>query len=261
MISYSNRPLPALSGIGALRLSAELREGRRAQERAGKRTRGTLAATTLLLAGLGALGGPGAAQAQEALPILERASERYAALDGFCADFRQELNVALLRQTTVSRGELCQRPPGRFEMRFTDPEGDRIVADGTHIWIYFPSTDPGQAFQIRAPGAQGRFDFHSEFLSEPGRRYRSTLEGREEVDGRTAHRILLEPREPSPYARVRVWVDAENHLVRRMEIHEEGETVRLLDFRNIRLNPELEADRFAFDPPPGVQVIRREGIR
>ena len=29
-------------------------------------------------------------------------------------------------------------------MSFTDPEGDVIVSDGTHIWIYYPSTDARQ---------------------------------------------------------------------------------------------------------------------
>lgn len=224
----------------------------------GRLLRGALAALAALAAA-GATALP--ISAQEAVAILEAASARYRALDGFCADFEQELYVALLRQTTTSRGELCQRPPGRFEMRFTEPEGDRIVADGSHIWIYFPSTDPGQAFQIRAEGAEGRFDFHAEFLSEPGLRYRSTLEGTDEVAGRRAHRILLEPREPSPYERVRVWIDAADRLVRRMEIHEEEGTVRRLDFRNLRLDPPLSAERFTFHPPEGVRVIVREGMR
>lgn len=201
------------------------------------------------------------AGAQDAVPILERAAERYRAMDGFCADFRQELHVALLRRTTHAEGELCQRPPGRFDMAFTEPAGDRIVADGTHIWIYFPSTDPGQVVRIRRAGAEERFDFHAEFLSDPGERYRSTLEGSEEVDGRVTHRILLEPRQPSPYLWARVWIDARDHLLRRLEIQEEGETTRLLEFSNLRVNPALPADRFAFEPPAGVQVIRREGIR
>jgi outer membrane lipoprotein-sorting protein len=205
--------------------------------------------------------GPQEAAAQDPIPVLERASEVYRGLDGFCADFRQELRVQLLRQTTRSRGELCQRPPGRFEMRFTDPEGDRIVADGTHIWIYFPSTDPGQVFRTRLAAAEGRFDFHREFLSEPAERYRAAHEGVEDVDGRRTHRILLEPRDPSPYVQVRVWIDAEDHLLRRLEIHEEGETVRLLELTNLRLDPVLRAERFVFEPPEGVRVISREAFR
>jgi outer membrane lipoprotein carrier protein len=222
---------------------------------------GTGVAATLALALLALPGVTPSAAAQDALPILERAAVRYQSLDGFCADFHQDLRVTLLRQEIRSRGVICQKPPGRFEMRFTDPAGDRIVSDGSHIWIYFPSSDPGQVLQIGARGAEGRFDFHAEFLSEPGLRYRSTLEGREEVDGRMSHRILLEPRTPSPYERVRVWIDDREHLLRKLEIHEEGETIRVLDLTNLRLNPTLLADRFQFRVPEGVQVIRREGLR
>jgi hypothetical protein len=36
-------------------------------------------------------------------------------------------------------------------MRFTDPNGEAIVMDGEYIWIYTPSTTPGQVFARRFP--------------------------------------------------------------------------------------------------------------
>lgn len=192
-----------------------------------------------------------------ALALLERASRRYQGLQGFCADFQQVVQNDLLRRTIRSHGELCQMGSDRFEMRFADPEGDRVVADGRHLWIYFPSTDPYQAFQTDPGAAQGRFDLHAEFLQEPGRRYAPNLQGREVIDGRETRILALTPLVPSPYLRARIWVDDGEALIRRIEITETEGFVRTVTLRSLRLNPSLPASRFTFEAPPGVRVVRR----
>jgi len=198
-----------------------------------------------------------ALQAQGPVSVLERAAARHEALDSFCADFRQEIEVTLLRETMRSRGELCQARSDRFDMRWTDPAGDRIVADGTDLWVYYPSTDDGQAFRTRLAGTDGRFDLHREFLSDPGERYAAELEGEDTVDGLDAWVLSLTPRVPSPYLHARVWIDKDQYLIRRLEIREESESIRTVELSGIRLDPVLPADRFQFVAPAGVQVITR----
>lgn len=211
------------------------------------------------LTGAALAGGVGASPlaGQDAITLLERAAERYRAMDGFCADFRQVVQNDLLRDATRSRGELCQAGTDRFEMRFTEPEGDRVVADGRHVWVYFPSADAGQVFRTQLQATEGRFDLHREFLSEPGERYAPTYQGTEEVDGYATHVLSLEPLRPSPYLRARLWLDADRSLIRKVEIVEDEGFVRVLELSRIRVNPSIPADRFRFDPPAGVQVIVR----
>jgi outer membrane lipoprotein carrier protein len=193
----------------------------------------------------------------EALAILTRAAERYEGMSGFCAQFRQVVVNDLLRQTTRSRGELCQRRPDRFDMRFTDPEGDRVVADGRYLWAYFPSTDPGQAFRTDPGAAEGRFDLHREFLGEPGERYAPTLEGRETLEGRAVHLLALRPLRTSPFLRARIWVGVDDALIRKIEITETEGFVRTLELSSMQLDPSLPDARFRFDVPPGVRVVSR----
>jgi outer membrane lipoprotein carrier protein len=201
--------------------------------------------------------GPSFASAQDAIGVLVRAEERYATLDGFCADFRQEIDVTLLRRTIRSAGELCQLPPDRFEMRWSDPSGDRIVADGSYLWAYHPSTNDGQVFRSRLEAAAGRYDLHREFLSNPGQRYEARFDGREEFDGRSCYVLTLRPRAESPYRQATVWIDERDHLIRKLVIVEESESVRTLELTDIRLNPSPAEGWFRFDPPAGVQVITR----
>ncbi len=197
------------------------------------------------------------ATSAEALAILTRAAERYEGMAGFCAQFRQVVENDLLRQTTRSRGELCQRRPDRFDMRFTDPQGDRVVADGRYLWAYFPSTDPGQAFRTDPGAAEGRFDLHREFLGEPGERYAPTLQGRETLEGRVVHVLALRPLRTSPFLRARIWVDVDEALIRKIEITETEGFVRTLELSSMQLNPSLPDARFHFDVPPGVRVVSR----
>jgi outer membrane lipoprotein carrier protein len=220
----------------------------------------------LSLVGTALLSGAGRGEAQAGQPgpngpdataILARAAARYEALQGFCAEFRQTIDVTLLRQTRESRGELCQAKPNGFEMRWDDPEGDRIVADGSDLWVYFPSTDEGQAFRTPIESSEGRFDLHREFLSDPGERYEATFLRTERIDGRDTYVLLLRPRAPSPYVETTLWIDTAESLIRRLEILEESESIRTLDLVGMRLNPQIPPERFRFDPPPGVQVITR----
>lgn len=194
---------------------------------------------------------------QDALQILEVASERHQDLAGFCAEFRQVVVNDILRQTTRSRGEICQARSDRFEMRFSDPEGDRVVADGRYIWIYLPSTDPGQVFQATLNGRGGQFDLHREFLTDPGERYLPTLGGQADVSGRTTWVLELEPIRTSPFLRARIWIDVADHMVRKLELTEDEGFVRTVELSDFRLDPAVPAERFRFEPPDGVQVIRR----
>ena len=41
-------------------------------------------------------------------------------------------------------------------MDFHEPEGDLIVADGSHLWLYYPSTHPGQVIRSEIEARHNR---------------------------------------------------------------------------------------------------------
>jgi len=209
----------------------------------------------------GALPGPArpeapATPADDAIAVIERAGARYQQAGAVCADFVQELVVPLLGEKRTSRGLLCQQRPNLFTMRFTDPDGDRIVADGQYLWHYTPSTDRGQVVRIPlAAGAHGALDFHREFLENPAEKYVTRLEGQETVAGNATHRILLRPRQPSGYREAVLWIDVRSSLVRRVEIREENGSVKTITLSSIELGATPPTDAFRFTPPPGTQIF------
>lgn len=187
--------------------------------------------------------------------ILRATSTAYEGLRSFRAEFEQTLQNTIIGRTTTSRGTVYQRQPDRFLMDFSDPEDDLIVSDGDYFWMYFPSVDAKQV--LRTPrGAQG-LDLHAQFIGDPVRRFETTYHGTETVRGRPAHVMTLVPRERLGYQRLKVWIDHEDHLVRRFELTEANDNVRHFEFRDMVRNPTLPNDLFEFTPPQGAQVVTR----
>lgn len=193
----------------------------------------------------------------DAASILRRAERAYDAVRSMEAEFVQDLTVPLLDRTQRSRGRIYHRRPDRFLMKFTDPAGDVVVADGRSLWLYYPSTDAKQVIQTSVAEGGQQVDFQREFLSNPTARFSATLNGVEAVNGRPADVLTLVPRQASPYTRVKIWVDRQDALVRRFEITEQNESLRRLELRNLKPNVQLGDALFRFSPPPGTQVFQQ----
>ncbi len=190
--------------------------------------------------------------------ILERAAAAYENVRSMQAEFTMTMTNPLLRRTTNSRGTLYQRRPDRIALRFSEPAGDVIIGDGRHFWIYYPSVDEQQVIRMPAgQGAAGGVDLHAQFVGDPTERFRATLHGTEQVAGRPAHVLTLEPRGPVAYTALRVWLDTDDYLARRFEIVEESGAVRRFEFTRLRTNLTLEDATFRFTPPAGARIVDR----
>jgi outer membrane lipoprotein carrier protein len=201
---------------------------------------------------------PGGAQAPNA--TLERAVRAYKNVRTMRASFTQTITNPLLGQTVNSTGELVQRRPNHVSVRFTDPAGDRIVADGKWVWFYLPSSTPGQVVRSRiTKGGSGSPDLTAQFLETPASRFDVTSLGREKVNGRTAYVLSLVPKPgvDAPFTKAVIWVDSADALIRQFELTEPSEVVRRVTIRTVTLNPPVAASAFQFRPPSGTKVIEQ----
>jgi outer membrane lipoprotein-sorting protein len=198
------------------------------------------------------------AQDSRALALLQEAGREYQAIRGFCAGFHQILEVPLLQEVNESRGSLCQEKPNLFAMRFSDPEGDLLVSDGSWFWVYYPSSDPRQVLQFDMQSQPGGVDFHREFLESPGEKYQMEYLGEEAVSGRPAHVISLTPVASVGFEAARIWLDPTRSLIVKARVEMENGSVRTVTLSDIVLNPPEDPARFRFTPPDGAQVIRRD---
>src|ERR671936_2185723 len=90
-------------------------------------------------------------RAQSVDETLDRASKAWSRVKTARASFEQTVTNSLTGSTAKARGEFQQQRPGKLAIRFTEPAGDRIISDGRWVWIYLPSSAPGQV--VKRPAA------------------------------------------------------------------------------------------------------------
>ena len=157
---------------------------------------------------------------QDPWPVLDRASSAFQAVQTLAADFVQVITNPMIGEPDTTRGRLFQRRPSRFAMRFSEPAGDRIVADGRYLWLYTPSSAPGQVIRGRIPdtGTTGP-NLIGQFVERPRERYRARYVRADSTGAGWADVVALTPRDSSlPYYGAMLWVGRTDGLVRRIEI-------------------------------------------
>lgn len=188
--------------------------------------------------------------------IMVRAAETFSGLSSLVADFRQRIDDPAIGPMDA-RGTWYQMGSNRFAMRFSDPANEAIVMDGTKVWVYTPSTSPGQVLRFPMPGGQVYgYNAMAWLLDRPAERYRTTWLREETIDGAKTDVLRLEPLAPDPHFRRAVlWVDRTTNLPRKLEIDERVGSKRTLTLTRIRPNGAVAPSLLEFRVPSGVRVI------
>jgi len=190
--------------------------------------------------------------------VLDRAVAAYQGVNTLRADFTQHLRDPMLGTDDTTRGEFLQQRPNKVAMRWRQPAGDMLVVDGQTLWVYLPSSTPGQVVRSDIQGRPGQSpDVVAEFLDRPRDRFTITYQRSEAVGSRMADVLRFVPKDAAnaPYRRVDIWVDRQDALPRQVEINEVSGAVRRITFDRLRVNSTIPARMFTFTPPPGVRVV------
>ena len=200
---------------------------------------------------------PNRPTAQDPAPILDRASQSYDTVRTLQADFVQVVDNPMIGDPDTTRGRLYQRRPGYFAMRFTEPKDDRIVADGRHLWLYTPSTTPGQVIRSAIPGTGTTGpNLIGQFVEHPRERYDARYVRADSLSGGAVDAITLTPHANDlGYSEATVWIDRKDGLVRRIDIVETSGQRRTIILRNLAINQVVPAREFRFSPPAGSRVV------
>jgi outer membrane lipoprotein carrier protein len=198
-----------------------------------------------------------AARAQAPAATLDKAIAAWSKVRSLSGSFEQSLTNPLLRSTNVARGDFRQQRPNKLAIRFTDPAGDAIVADGKFLWVYLRQAAPNQVIKrAQTDDMEVPLDL-SQFLDGTGSKYDLVSKGAEPVAGRPAKVIGLTPRKNtrSPFTTATIWVDDADGLIRQFEVVEPSGTTRRIRLTTVTMNPALTASDFAFSVPKGAKIV------
>lgn len=172
--------------------------------------------------------------------------------------FEQSIVNPVTGSTMTAKGALLQEKPDKLAITFSDPAGDRIVADGKFVWVYLQSATPGQVIKLtNAAAGASNTDLLGQFITTPRSAYDVTDAGRDDVLGRPARALLLVARQGQtlPFIRAKVWVDSADALIRQFESTDATGITRKVKILSLATNVAVDAKAFAFVLPAGVRVI------
>ena len=189
---------------------------------------------------------------------IDRAVEAWDKVKTVRGTFEQTVTNSLTGSSAVARGKYVQQRPNRLAIRFTQPASDAIVSDGKYVWVYLPSTAPGQV--VKRPATERGstpIDLTGQFLDEPRAKYDIVAAGTRTVDGHAAHGLTLTPKPgvKAPFTRATVWVDDDDSFIREFEETEPSGVTRHVRLTSMEPNAAVDRQAFEFTIPPGAKIV------
>lgn len=198
---------------------------------------------------------PGAAQAQNADAIIDRAVAAYARLTSMRAEFRQTLTNPLTGSTQTTSGVILRKKPNFLSINFES--GDRVAADGSTLWLYLPSSTPGQVVRMPYTGSNAiTVDPAQQFLDSPRSRFNVSSSGAATIAGRATHAVTLVPkRSNAGFTTARIWIDDNDSSIRQFDVETANGLRRHVVITRFTPNPQIGNSSFRFSVPRGAKVI------
>jgi outer membrane lipoprotein carrier protein len=169
-------------------------------------------------------------------------------MDNLSAEFKQTLRDEDKKIVQQSRGTLALQRPGKFSWSYIEPYEQRIVADGSELWIYDVELEqvtvkPMDESLSNAPIMilMKQSDVTQEFtVSEVGQR-------------KYLYWVELKPN-ASDLEYTTIYIGLEDGSVKAMELQDQfGQSTQIV-FENLRVGVVHNPETFKFVPPPGVDV-------
>ena len=152
---------------------------------------------------------------------------------------------------------MLQRQDAKFNFQFTEPAGDRLVADGEWLWVYTPSTAPRQVLKLpQSAAGAGALDPGAQFFDAPRGRFTIVDGGTATVAGQTTRVLTLTPTSGgAAFTKATVWLDPQDGTLRQFETLDGMGIKRRVRLYDLKVNVPVSASSFRFTPPAGVRVV------
>jgi outer membrane lipoprotein carrier protein len=201
---------------------------------------------------------PKAAPADCAAEISARVQERYDGVRSLRAKFTQtSRNVAFgdspeAGAEAAASGRVEFAKPGRMRFEYEKPEPSLVVSDGATLWIFDPAAKEVQVLPV-----SGGFLSAAaiQFLLGEGRLTETFTVGARSCGADRAV-LDLRPKGEATYERIEIGVEPKTGWIRETTVFDLLGNETHLAFTDLATNEPAPAERFRFDPPAGVRVLK-----
>ena len=206
--------------------------------------------------GVAAAASTAAAQAPDA--AIDRAVAAWNKVKSVRGSFEQTVSNSLTGTSATAKGTFVQERPNKLAIHFSDPSSDAIVSDGKSLWVYLPSSAPGQVIKRSAMDRNAvPIDLTGQFLDAPRAKFDITPIGTATASGHPAHvfRLVAKKGVVAPVTRATIWIDDNDSFIREFESSEANGVSRHIRLTSLDVNVPIDASAFTFTPPKGVKIV------
>ena len=188
--------------------------------------------------------------------VVTKVQDFYNRTSSFRSDFQQEYFVKLHNVRKTSHGHVTFAKPGKMDWVYDDPQGNRVVSDGTLLRVYEASNR--QMYEQKVDASQ--YPAALSFLTGQGKLTDTfdfeLFEGKDfAFPGGWV--LVGSPKTPTPaYQKVLFFVDQATSQVRRVLVVDGQGNRNRFTFENPAVNVAVTPAQFNFVPPPGTSVVR-----
>ena len=165
------------------------------------------------------------------------------------ARFQQKLLDSqgfLLQQ---SAGNFMLKRPGKFMWDYSVPYPQKIVSNGTAIWIYDSELE-----QVSIKSYDQVLTGAPVMLLEQGKNLATDFRVIDDGIVDNLYQVTLVPRtQDSEFKQIRI--SLQNDILRSMQLLDAFEQTTVIEFEHLQVNPPLDDQLFEFVPPPGTDVV------
>lgn len=198
----------------------------------------------------------GAASEQSQNGIIDKIENRFAAMRGFTANFRQTFYNASLDESEESSGTVAMQKPAKMRWDYESPERQLIIADGKSLYYYVPADK-----QVIVESLDKIMNSRSPALFLAGNKRLEELFSIRLVSPENKGRInsveiRLEPKEKSlQVMRIILRTDAEDFTIVSFSLFDWLGNRTDIEFLDMKVNGDIDEKLFTFKRPKGVERI------
>jgi len=186
--------------------------------------------------------------------VVKEVTKRQKSVLSLQATFKQEKILGLLAQPETSSGTFFYQKPNRVLWNYAEPKPVTIVINNGRLTTYYPQLNKAETLEVsryqdkifKYMGATSALDdlanyFDFTFTDRAGDPFRLDLKPNNKLVARRVKSITI-------------WIDREQYITSKFEYVEKDGDVTRYEFKNIKINSPIPAEKFTLKLPPNTRV-------
>jgi outer membrane lipoprotein carrier protein len=182
--------------------------------------------------------------------ITDKLQKKYDSLQDATAHFTQHVKFGFSKIEQDFSGTFRMKRPNKYRV---ETEYQTLVTDGKTVWSYSPVNK--QVLIDRYKETPESFTPEQFLLNLPANYYASLIPQEKKAESSWIALKLVPKDDQSFIKSMKVWVEEESWVVRKVEMLDVNDTEKTYNVQEIKINTGLKDGTFAFTAPAGTEVV------